>query len=222
MRDILFLDEYESYEYYPQASDYPLDNYQAGDFGTETDAAEATYDTYGNYDAYQADYDANYTAGPGSDGQKAHHEFLGAMAASANNNNNSANKRPTNQNKRPNNNKQNNQNKRPQQQQQHVQHHNNNNHHDQQKQQTAQSAPAMNNQQWQSQTAAGNWQTGQQPNNGYNNYQATGGTYQAPAYGLTCWKCNADSFDLCEKRGYEEKCQPNQEVCELEIRNVFE
>jgi len=227
-------DEYESYEYYPQASDYPLDNYQAGDFGTETDAAEATYDSYGNYDTYQGDYDANYTAGPGSDGQKAHHEFLGAMAASANNNNNnnnSANKRPTNQNKRPQNSankRPNNQNKRPQQQQQsqqqHVQHHNNNNHHDQQKQQTQQAAPATNNQQWQSQTAAGNWQTGQQASNGYNNYQANGqqypaaGTYQAPAYGLSCWKCNADSFDLCEKRGYEEKCQPNQEVCELEIR----
>ena len=79
-----------------------MDNYQAGDFGTETDTAEATYDTYGNYDAYQGDYDANYTTGPGSDGQKAHHEFIGAMAAASNNNNNnSANKRPNNQNKRP-------------------------------------------------------------------------------------------------------------------------
>ena len=107
MRDILFSDEYESYEYYPQAADYPLDNYQAGDFGTETDTAEATYDSYGNYDTYQGDYDANYTAGPGSDGQKAHHEFIGAMAAASNNNNNNSN---NNSNKRP----QNNQNKRPQ------------------------------------------------------------------------------------------------------------
>ena len=82
-----------------------MDNYQAGDFGTETDAAEATYDTYGNYDTYQGDYDSNYTVGPGSDGQKAHHEFIGAMAAASNNNNNNSNnnsnKRPTNQNKRP-------------------------------------------------------------------------------------------------------------------------
>ena len=110
-------------------------------------------------------------------------------------------------------------------QQQHVQHHNNNNHHDQHKQQSHQAAPAANNQQWQSQTAAGNWQTGQQASNANGNYQANGyqatNTYQAPAYGLSCWKCNADSFDLCEKRGYEEKCQPNQEVCELEIRIVF-
>ena len=107
MRDILFSDEYESYEYYPQASDYPLDNYQAGDFGTEADTAEPAYDSYGNYDTYQGDYDANYTAGPGSDGQKAHHEFIGAMAAASNNNNNNSN----NSNKRPSNN---NSNKRPQ------------------------------------------------------------------------------------------------------------
>ena len=132
----------------------------------------------------------------------------------------SGNKRPNNQNKRP----QQQQQAMPAQQQ-HVQHHNNNNHHDQHKQQTQAAAPAANNQQWQSQTAGGNWQTGQQASNGYDNYQANGyqatNTYQAPAYGLSCWKCNADSFDLCEKRGYEEKCQPNQEVCELEIRIVF-
>lgn len=167
------------------------------------------------------------------------------MAASANNNNNnnsnnSSNKRPTQQNNRPSNqnnrpanqnnrpqnsaNKRpNNQNKAPQQQQHqsHVQHHNTNNHHDQGKQQTQQQAAApMNNQQWQSQTATGgNWQTGQQASNGYDNYQANG--YQAAGYqapGLSCWKCNADSFDLCEKRGYEEKCQSNEQVCELEIR----
>ena len=84
-----------------------MDNYQAGDFGTEADTAEPAYDSYGNYDTYQGDYDANYTAGPGSDGQKAHHEFIGAMAAASNNNNNNSN----NSNKRPSNN---NSNKRPQ------------------------------------------------------------------------------------------------------------
>merc|ERR1712046_496565 len=136
---------------------------------------------------------------------------MGKRPNNNNNNQNKGNKRPS---KNPN--------KQQQQQQQHVQHHNNNNHHDQHKTQTQAAAPATNNmnnnQQWQSQTAGGNWQTGQQANNGYNNYQATGSTYQAQSYGLSCWKCNADSFDLCEKHGYEEKCHPNQEVCELEIR----
>lgn len=36
--------------------------------------------------------------------------------------------------------------------------------------------------------------------------------------GLTCWKCNAKSFDDCEAYGYVETCQSNQESCELEIR----
>lgn len=36
--------------------------------------------------------------------------------------------------------------------------------------------------------------------------------------GLHCWTCHADSFDLCGSSGHLQKCQHNEESCELEIR----
>merc|ERR1712037_732071 len=49
--------------------------------------------------------------------------------------------------------------------------------------------------------------------NNNNNYPS----YPAPT-GLTCWRCDADSFELCESSGSVQTCQPNEGSCELEIR----
>jgi len=55
-----------------------------------------------------------------------------------------------------------------------------------------------------------------------NTYAAEATNTYAAAYdepkALKCWKCHADSFDLCEQTGYLQTCQDNEESCELEIR----
>lgn len=213
---------YETYEYQPAAADYPLDTYSAGDFGTENDAQEATYDTYVDPYADYGDYPAD---GPGGEGEKAHHEIFQSLGnlSNNNNNNNNSNKRPNNNtNKRPNSNKQNN---RPQQSNKqpnlsHVDNHNTNDHHGTTHQQSFQqvnkdqSKNQSSQQQWNTQQQASqNWQASQQQQN-YNS-NGYGDNYNA---GLSCWKCNADSFELCQSSGYVEKCHSNQQVCELEIR----
>ncbi|CAG5077589.1 Oidioi.mRNA.OKI2018_I69.PAR.g8763.t1.cds [Oikopleura dioica] len=47
-------------------------------------------------------------------------------------------------------------------------------------------------------------------NNNYPSYPA--------ATGLQCWRCDADSFELCESTGSVQTCQANEGSCELEIR----
>jgi hypothetical protein len=56
---------------------------------------------------------------------------------------------------------------------------------------------------------------------GGSTYGATGG-YDAPK-GLSCWKCHADSFELCQSSGYLQTCQSNEVIwkfgCLLEFKD---
>lgn len=37
------------------------------------------------------------------------------------------------------------------------------------------------------------------------------GGYQTP-YGISCWNCHADSFELCQESGYLQTCQANEVI----------
>jgi len=173
---------------------YNLDGYEAASFGNETDYLEG--------------------AAPAEEDNRAHHEIF-QLAGGNNNHNHQQQNNNMNQN-RPNNNKppkQQNKPKPPKPQppkQQNKPHKGDVHAHH-----TAEQHHAF-------MTAQQNAQNAQvEQMNAAQNGMKDAGNYGSPAYpasGHQCWKCHADSWELCEMGGTLQTCLPNENSCELEIR----